>query len=89
LQFFCVTSGCVAKVVFEPTQMLHDWWHSFCAGSECLCMSFVIWFATDWLDTFFKSGNTAWLILGFIDSCMSVQPILDRKVTCHAMVEVA
>jgi hypothetical protein len=62
-----VTSGCAAKVVFEPTQMLHDWLRSFSAGSECLCMSLVIWFATDSLDTFFKSGNMARLILGFID----------------------
>jgi hypothetical protein len=63
LPAFCcssgVMSGCAAKVVFEPTWMLHDWLHSFSAGSECLCMSFVIWFATDSLDTFFKSGNTA------------------------------
>jgi hypothetical protein len=41
-------------------------------------MSLVIWFATDSLDTFFKSGNMARLILGFIDSCR-YSPSLTEK----------
>jgi hypothetical protein len=76
------TSGCMAKVVFEPTQMLLDWLCCFNSGAECARMSVVIWLATMSVVTFFKSGYTALLILGFPESRGAIHLRQQRSTPC-------
>jgi hypothetical protein len=59
--------------------MLLDWLHCFNSGVKCAHMSVVIWLATVSVVTFFKSGYTALLILGFPESRQSNPSLTAKK----------